>query len=78
MCNRWMVTSTRFIAASATRRDVIVDREVRQKGFNLGLTHRVRMADAMEANEPFDPVEVALFGSIRIVFHASSVPDAIQ
>ena len=52
------------------RRDVVVDREMGQKGRNLDFTHGLRMAMVMELNEAPYPVDIGLLGTDAVVTHA--------
>jgi len=56
--------------------DVFLDRQVGEKGFDLGIAHFGRVAHAVEVDVAFDPADVGLLGAIGIVFEADGIPSA--
>ena len=58
--------------------DVEISREVTEKGSDLGLTHLVRMAFAMEDYEATDPIQVGLFRPEGVMFNPQMPADAIE
>jgi hypothetical protein len=62
--------------------DVAVDGEVREVLFDLAGAHGAGVAPAVgalvEAQEQFDPAEVAVFGARRVVAEAEEVADLVE
>src|SRR5437763_411500 len=59
------------------RGDVAGDRQVGQEGVHLRLGHRVRVADAVEPDEPLGPVVVRGLGADAVVADAAGGPEAV-
>lgn len=59
------------------RGDTLLDREVGQKGFDLGQVQLLGMAFAMEQDEALDPADVGFFAK-RVVLAAQDRADAVQ
>jgi hypothetical protein len=53
--------------------DIFVHCQVGQEGFDLGSAHLGRMADVVEVDVAFDPVDVGLFGADGIMFDPDGV-----
>ena len=52
--------------------------QVSQERLNLGRPHGVGVANAVEANEPFDPIDVDLLGSIGKVLGTYRMTNSIE
>jgi hypothetical protein len=59
-------------------RDVVVGRQVGQEAFDFRCAHRVRVAQAVEANEAFGPGGVAVLGAGRELAHATGPPEPVE
>jgi F420-dependent methylenetetrahydromethanopterin dehydrogenase len=51
---------------------------VKEKGFDVRVTHFSRMAFVVEENEALDPVDVGFFGADGIALETYGVANAIQ
>lgn len=52
--------------------------QIRQKRFNLGLTHVTRMLQAMKPDEVLDPIHISFVGSEAIVQVTNLLTSLIQ
>ena len=59
-------------------RHVLADREVREKGVDLGLAHFVRMPLAVEQDEALHPGHVSLLCSEAVVARSDRDPDTFE
>ncbi len=57
---------------------VAIDRQLRQKGLDLGSAHRVGMPVAMKANGAFNPIRVSLFRAVSQVLDARDMTNLVQ
>jgi hypothetical protein len=58
--------------------DLVVDRQMRAKGANLGRTHVLRVAFVMEHDKAFYPTEVGFFRAVTEVFQADDIAHVIE
>ena len=56
--------------------DVFLDRQVGEKGFDLGIAHFGLVPHSVEPDVPFDPADLGLLCAIGIVFEADGIPSA--
>ena len=59
-------------------RDVPLDRQPTQKHLNFFLAHALRMTQAMEADEGFDPMDLGFFGAYAVVQVADPLTRLVQ
>jgi hypothetical protein len=58
--------------------DAKLDREVGEKGLDLGPPHMKGMAFAMEENVPSNPRKVLLFGTVGVMLAAEGRPGPVE
>lgn len=60
------------------RRDIALDCEMSEKFRHLAFTHFTRMSLIVKANEPDDPVDVALLGPDAVVANANGLSNFVE
>ena len=56
--------------------DVFLDRQVGEKGFDLGIAHFRRVEHALKVDVAFAPADAGLLGAIGITLEAHGIPSA--
>lgn len=58
--------------------DVAFDGEVGEEGFDFRFSHIFKMAFVVKEYEAADPLNVAFFGAIGVVFNSEGVADLVK
>jgi hypothetical protein len=79
-CNENCKISEGFLCYNKKRLKITVlfDRQMGQKGLDFGAVHSFGMLLVVKEDEAFDPIEVGLFGTDRVVFGPPGVADLIE